>query len=112
MESNQLVETDFIQSLINIMRNSEFRNFYNKNCSEPSTWNDIEVIILYMKLLEFIEIKYKEKYGNLPENNVLYKMLQDIINNKNSRKLIVNTFTNYKHGKIPKTLSLTQFIAN
>ena len=55
MESNKLVETDFIQSLIDIMRNFEFRNFYNKNCSEPCTWNDIEVIILYMKLLEFIE---------------------------------------------------------
>ena len=112
MESNELVETDFIQSLIDIMRNSEFRNFYNKNCSEPCTWNDIEVIILYMKLLEFIEIKYTEKYGTLPENKILYKLLKDIMSNKNSRKLTLDIFNNYKNGKIPKTLSLTQFVGN
>ena len=63
MESNnKIVKKDFIASLINIMRNSEFRTFYENNCSEPCAWSDIEVIILYMKLVEFIEIKYKEKH--------------------------------------------------
>ena len=48
--SNKIVKKDFISSLINVMRNSEFRNFYDENCREPYTWSDIEVIIFYMKL--------------------------------------------------------------
>jgi hypothetical protein len=112
MESNSLVEKDFIQSLIDVMRNPNFRNFYNQNCSEPCTWNDIEVIILYMKLLEFIETKYKEKHGKLPNEETLYKLIKNIMSTKNSRKLTLNVFDNYKKGIIPKTLSLTNFTNN
>lgn len=106
--SNKIVKKDFISSLINVMRNSEFRNFYDENCREPYTWSDIEVIIFYMKLVEFIEIKYKEKHGRNPSKDFLYNSVQAIINNNDSRKLTLSMFDSYKAGNIPKITSLSQ----
>ena len=105
---NKIVKKDFIASLISIMKNSEFRNFYDQNCGEPCTWSDIEVIILYMKLLEFIEIKYKEKHGVPPTETFLYNTIQTIISNKDSRKITMSMFDSYKAGNVPKVTSLSQ----
>lgn len=105
---NKIVKKDFIASLITIMRNSEFRNFYDQNCAEPSTWSDIEVIIMYMKLLEFIELKYKEKHGTTAPETFLYNTVHAIITNKDSRKITISMFDSYKNGNIPKVTSLSQ----
>lgn len=112
MDSRQLSKKDFIQELINVMNNADFKEFYNNYCSEPSTWSDIEAIILYMKLLEIIKLKYKEKYNHEAPNTVLYNTVHKIMTNSDARKHSIEIFGKYKNGNMPKNLSITNFIEN
>lgn len=74
---------DFLKSLVNIMENSEFKNFVSLYVKD---WSDFKIIMLYIKLYEIIEQK-----GYFTVYQKLY-ILQKIFEDKNLRKEAINKF--------------------
>jgi hypothetical protein len=87
-----LSENEFFNDLDNIMTDDKFRTFYNKYFKN---FNDIKTVLLYMKLYETIQIEYKEQNNCDIDNELLAYMISELMNNSDTRKMIINSFNNF-----------------
>lgn len=94
-----LDENDFFKNLNNIMENTDFKLFYDKYFKD---FNDIKVVILYMKLYETVQKEYKDKYNCDIESEMLIFIIKELFNENSSRKYIFESFQNYIDGKNSK----------
>lgn len=80
-------QNKFYQKIVNLMEHPEFREFFDKYLND---WEDIKLIIAFMKTYEMIEKnildEHKEKINGYHK---LY-ILDQLFKNKNSRKKIIN----------------------
>ena len=93
-EGKKILETnDFLKSLDKMMRNKDFRNFYQKYFQ---THCEIETVILYMKLYENLEKEYKKVYKeeDIP-SEVMAFTLREIFADHDSRKAVMNSFDQF-----------------
>ncbi len=88
-----LEKNDFLRNLDKMMKNEEFRNFYDKYFK---THCEMETSILYMKLYENLEKEYKKVYKDeeIPPE-VMAFTLREIFANRDSRKAIMNSFDQF-----------------
>ena len=91
-----LKENDFFNDLHNLMNNSEFRNFYDKHFND---FTNTQIVLLYIKLYETLQIEYKEKNGYDIEKEVLAYIMKELMSNNISRKNIIKAFNNYSENK-------------
>ena len=92
-----LKKNKFFNDLENIMSNSEFKNFYDEYFKN---FNDIKVILLYMKLYETIQKEYFEKNNKKIEKELLAYIIKNLMMDNITRKAIFksfNTFTDEKN---------------
>ena len=87
-----LSENEFFNDLDNIMTDDKFRTFYNKYFKN---FNDIKTVLLYMKLYETIQLEYKEQNNCDIDNELLAYMISELMNNSDTRKMIINSFNNF-----------------
>ncbi len=93
-EGKKILETnDFLKSLDKMMRNEDFRVFYQKYFQ---THCEIETVILYMKLYENLEKEYKKVYKEeeIP-SEVMAFTLREIFADRDSRKAVMNSFDQF-----------------
>lgn len=88
-------KNDFFKDLHNLMKNEEFKTFYNKYFN---SWFDIELMMMYMKLYETIETTYKLKFNETIPYELILFMLREIIRNNETRKTVVDNFELFKKG--------------
>ena len=91
-----LEKNKFFNSLDTVMQNEEFRGFYNKYFKDSS---DIKTAIMYMKLYETIEVEYRQRNGCEIKKELLAFMIRELINNTNTRKMILKSFENFNQHK-------------
>lgn len=91
-----LKENDFFNDLDNLMNNSEFRNFYDKHFND---FTNTQIVLLYMKLYETLQVEYKEKNGCNIEKEVLAYIMKELMSDNISRKNIIKAFNNYSENK-------------
>jgi hypothetical protein len=87
-----LSENEFFNDLDGIMTDDKFRTFYNKYFKN---FNDIKTVLLYMKLYETIQIEYREQNNCDIDNELLAYMISELMNNSDTRKMIINSFNNF-----------------
>ena len=87
-----LSENEFFNDLDSIMTDDKFRIFYNKYFKN---FNDIKTVLLYMKLYETIQIEYREQNNCDIDNELLAYMISELMNNSDTRKMIINSFNNF-----------------
>jgi hypothetical protein len=97
--NNILKNNVFFYDLEKIMSDNNFRTFYDKYFKD---FNDIKVITLYMKLYETIQLEYKERNNCDIEKELLAYMIKQLMDDKNSRKLIFEAFNDYTENNNPK----------
>ena len=83
----------FFDNLYNLMNDKSFKFFYNEYFD---TWDNIEVMIMYMKLFDLIQNEYFKKFDKIISNHEMNEYLFKIMNNKVLRKMVVDSFLNYK----------------
>jgi predicted restriction endonuclease len=94
LQGKNILETnDFLKSLDKIMKNEEFRSFYQKYFK---THCEMETSILYMKLYENLENEYKKVYQHedIPPE-VMAFTLREIFSDKDTRKAVMNSFDQF-----------------
>lgn len=94
-----LKENDFFKDLDNIMRDDSFRIFYDKYFKEIS---DVKIVLLYMKLYETIQKEYFEINHKEIEKEVLAYIIKELMSDNFTRKIIINSFTEYENNNNPK----------
>ena len=57
------IQTPFFGELVNIMKNKQFREFYNTYFTD---WNEIESMVFFMKLYCTIEYEYQQLFQHHP----------------------------------------------
>ena len=87
-----LDKNKFFDDLNTIMSDESFCYFYEKYFR---TFNDTKVILLYMKLYETIKKEYYSIYQTDIDNNILVKIIRDLMMNEESRKTIFESFKDY-----------------
>lgn len=87
-----LEENTFIKELNNIMKDKEFRDFYDKYFTG---YTDIQTVILYMKLYQTLEKEYEKRFDEkIPEELMAYT-LKEIFTDKNMRRFTMESFNNF-----------------
>lgn len=90
-----LKKNDFFQDFTSLMRNSEFRNFYNQYFKD---WSDIQTMIFYMKMYSTIEEIYFIKYHERISDELMTYTLHKIITTNETRKAAVELFQEFKEN--------------
>ena len=88
-----LKKNDFFQDFTSLMRNSEFRNFYNQYFKD---WSDIQTMIFYMKMYSTIEEIYFIKYHEHISDELMTYTLHKIITTNETRKAAIELFKEFK----------------
>ena len=88
-----LKKIEFFQDFTRLMRNSEFRNFYNQYFKD---WSDIQTMIFYMKMYSTIEEIYFIKYHEHISDELMTYTLHKIITTNETRKAAVELFKEFK----------------
>ena len=88
-----LKKNKFFKDFTGLMRNTEFRNFYHNYFSD---WTDIQTMIFYMKIYTTIEDMYFNKYKKCMNDELMTYTLHKIITTKETRKVAVELFKNFK----------------
>lgn len=83
----------FFDNLYNLMNDKSFKFFYDEYFD---TWDNIEVMIMYIKLFDLIQNEYFKKFHKIITNDEMNEYLFKIMNNKVLRKMVVDSFLNYK----------------
>ena len=91
--SKILKKNKFFQDFTSLMRNVEFRNFYQNYFQD---WSDIQTMIFYMKIYSTIEDLYLNKYKQYISDELMTFMLHKIITTNETRKVAVELFKNFK----------------
>ncbi len=92
-------KNNFFKDLHNLMKNPEFKQFYDKYFEN---WFDIEMMIMYMKLYESIKQSYLLKFNQEIPFTVLLFILREVIRNNETRRMIIDNFELFKKGLIRK----------
>ena len=91
---NDILETNvFFKDLVGLMKNVQFRNFYNEHFTD---WSDIQVMVFYMKLYATIESEYAARYCREIDDNVIVCVMHNIMSTQITRKIALDIFKNYK----------------
>jgi hypothetical protein len=94
-EGGKILEKNkFFSDLENIMSNNEFKKFYDKYFKN---FNDIKVILLYMKLYETIKKEYFEKNNKEIEKELLAYIIKHLMMDNITRKMIFKSFNNFSN---------------
>ena len=91
-----LKKNKFFNDLENIMSNSEFKEFYDEYFKN---FNDIKVILLYMKLYETIQKEYFEKNNKEIEKELLAYIIKNLMMDNITRKAIFKSFNTFTDEK-------------
>lgn len=91
-----LNKNKFFSDFTSLMRNIEFKEFYNNYFND---WSDIQTMIFYMKIYSTIENLYFNKYKNNISDELMTYMLHKIITTNETRKIAVELFKNFKGEK-------------
>ena len=88
-----LKKNNFFQDFTSLMRNLEFRNFYNEYFND---WSDIQTMIFYMKMYSTIEEIYFIKYNENISDELMTYTLHRIITTNDTRKAAIELFKEFK----------------
>ena len=95
-EGNKIYKNnEFFRDLHNLMKNKEFKNFYDKYFKN---WLDIETNVMFMKLYEKIKQSYKIKCKKEIDDKLLLFVLRQLIRENESRTIIMENFQLFKEG--------------
>ena len=86
---NILKENIFFKDFTSLMRNQEFKKFYNEYFND---WSDIQTMIYYMKLYSTIEDLYFKKYNSKISDELMTYTLHKIITTKETRQISMKLF--------------------
>ncbi len=105
---NILKKNKFFQDFTSLMRNVEFRDFYQNYFKD---WSDIQTMIFYMKIYSTVEEIYYTKYKQNISDELMTYVLHQIITTTETRKVAVELFKNFKGEKsdIVDSTKLTYF---
>lgn len=103
-----LRKNKFFQDFTSLMRNNEFRIFYQNYFKD---WSDIQTMIFYMKIYTTVEEIYYTKYNQNISDELMTYTLHQIITTNETRKVAVELFKNFKgeESKIVDNKKLTFF---
>ena len=93
-----LKENDFFNDLDYIMRDNNFRNFYDKYFKD---FSDVKIVLLYMKLYETIQREYFEINNKEIEKELLAYIIKELMSDNFTRKNIINSFSEYENNNNP-----------
>jgi hypothetical protein len=91
-----LKKNKFFNDLEDIMSNCEFKKFYDEYFKN---FNDIKVILLYMKLYETIQKEYFEKNNKEIEKELLAYIIKNLMMDNITRKAIFKSFNTFTDEK-------------
>jgi hypothetical protein len=91
-----LNENSFFNDLDKMMSNSEFRDFYGKYFTD---FQDIRLILMFMKLYETLEVEYKNHYGEEISSEAVTFIIKEIMCNNTLRKEVVESFDRFSDNK-------------
>ena len=94
--SKILNKNKFFSDFTSLMRNIEFKEFYNNYFKD---WSDIQTMIFYMKIYSTIENLYFNKYKSDISDELMTYLLHKIITTNETRKVAVELFKNFKGEK-------------
>lgn len=105
---NILKKNKFFQDFTSLMRNIEFRDFYQNYFKD---WSDIQTMIFYMKIYSTVEEIYYTKHKQNISDELMTYVLHQIITTTETRKVAVELFKNFKGEKsdIVDSTKLTYF---
>lgn len=103
-----LEKNKFFQDFTSLMRNNEFRDFYDNYFKD---WSDIQTMIFYMKIYSTIEDLYYARYKTNISDELMTFSLHKIITTNETRKAAIELFKNFKgeESKIIDKNKLTFF---
>ena len=93
---NILKKNKFFKYFKSLMRNVEFRDFYQNYFKD---WSDIQTMIFYMKIYSTVEEIYYTKYKQNISDELMTYVLHQIITTTETRKVAVELFKNFKGEK-------------
>lgn len=99
---NILKENIFFKDFTNLMRNQEFKKFYNEYFND---WSDIQTMIFYMKLYSIIEDLYFKRYNSNISDELMTYTLHKIITTKETRQLSMKLFRIFQGKEDKLTIS-------
>jgi len=82
------------------MKNPEFKLFYNKYLTD---WNEIQTMVFFMKLYSTIEDEYTIRFNKQISDSDMLIVLQEVMNNDDTRKYALTLFQDYKSSYDYKT---------
>jgi len=98
--SNQITKNPFFTDLMGLMKNPEFKLFYNKYFTD---WNEIQTMVFFMKLYSTIEDEYTIRFNKQISDSDMLIVLQEVMNNDDTRKYALTLFQAYKSSYDYKT---------
>lgn len=104
-----LQKNSFFNDLVKLMKNTEFKEFYNKYFHD---WTDIQTMIFYMKLYSTIEYEYNRRFNNNISDELMTYTLHNVMCNKETRKVAMKLFRDFKelvHSNTYDFRTLIQF---
>lgn len=104
-----LQKNGFFNDLVKLMKNTEFKEFYNKYFHD---WTDIQTMIFYMKLYSTIEYEYNRRFNNNISDELMTYTLHNVMCNKETRKVAMKLFRDFKelvHSNTYDFRTLIQF---
>ena len=87
------VQNPFFSKLIALMKNNEFRDFYNTYFTD---WNEIQSMVFFMKLYSTIEYEYRERFNENINDNEMSLILTNVMNNNVTRRYALDLFQEFK----------------
>ena len=90
-----LQENNFFYDLDSIMRNDNFRTFYEKYFKD---FTDVKIVLLYMKLYETVQKEYFEINKKDIEKELLAYIIKELMNDNYTRGIIINSFNEYENN--------------
>jgi len=92
-------ENNFFKDLHDLMKNPQFKQFYDKYFTN---WMDIEVMVMYMKLYDTLQLSYEKKYNKKLDESTLLYVIREVIRNNESRKYVLDNFELFKKGVLKR----------
>lgn len=88
-----LSKNHFFQDFTSLMRNNEFKNFYQNYFKD---WSDIQTMIFYMKIYSTVEELYYSQFKKEISDELMTYTLHKIITTNETRKVAMEIFKNFK----------------
>jgi hypothetical protein len=104
-----LQKNSFFNDLVKLMKNAEFKTFYNKYFHD---WSDIQTMIFYMKLYTTVEFEYERRFKKQINDEIMTYTLHHVMSNNETRKVAMELFRDFRdlvHSKTYDFRTLIQF---